>query len=364
VNRLGYQPALDGVRAIAIGGVIGIHYFRAPRAGYLGVDLFFVLSGFLITTLLLGEREHAGAIDLRAFWIRRARRLLPALLVIFWVYLWLDLGVSLLVHSPAPFIGQLEQTVIGGLYVGNFVSAWNPHALHFQVLWSLALEEQFYLLWPIALVVVLRHRARPQRIITGLLVAAAVVWAWRVGLWLSGAPVKRLYYTPDVASDSILLGCAAGVAFVHGYAASRIRLFATPALIAVLLYLVAGPARLPGSVELAGWPLWKTFFAAACALAISGIAYGSGCARFLSARPLVFVGKISYGLYLWHTVFLTLLPAWAALGATVAAATASYVWIEKRFRGSHASRRVRGPSMSKRLRGVGAPGIEPGTSRV
>jgi peptidoglycan/LPS O-acetylase OafA/YrhL len=337
--RLGYEPALDGVRALAIGGVIGVHYFGQPRAGYLGVDIFFVLSGFLITTLLLGEHQNAGRIDLRAFCIRRARRLLPALLTMLGLLLWIAMMAAVESRSPQRLATGLEHFVIGAFYVANYVAAWAPHELHVQVLWSLAMEEQFYLAWPLILLIALRRRARPSSLFVGLLAAVVVVWAFRLILWLLGAGVDHLYYTPEVASDSILLGCAAAIAYVHGFRLLRwTRPFAGVAFLAVGLYLVIGPGRLPAEVTAGGWPLWKTPFSILVAIAICGIVQSaSAVARVLSLPPLVFTGRISYGLYLWHTIFLTAFAPLIALPLTFAAATASYHFIERRFR-SHLGR--------------------------
>jgi peptidoglycan/LPS O-acetylase OafA/YrhL len=361
--RLGYEPALDGVRALAIGGVIGVHYFGQPRAGYLGVDIFFVLSGFLITTLLLVEHQEAGRVDLRAFSIRRARRLLPALLTVLGLLLWVAMMAAVESRSPQPLASGLEQFVIGAFYVANYVAAWAPSALHVQVLWSLAMEEQFYLAWPLMLLIALRRRARPGALFLGLLAAVVVVWACRLILWLHGAGVAHLYYTPEVASDSILLGCAAAVAHVHGFRVLRwTRPFAGVALLAVALYLVIGPGRLPAQVSAGGWPLWKTPFSILVAIAICGtVQSASAAARVLSLRPLVFTGRISYGLYLWHTIFLTAFAPLIALPLTFATATASYQFIERRFR-SH-PRGIRHPRQVEPDATAGGPRPIPALAR-
>jgi peptidoglycan/LPS O-acetylase OafA/YrhL len=319
--------------------VIGFHYFGHPRAGYLGVDIFFVLSGFLISTLLLAEHQDTGRVDLRAFFIRRARRLLPALLTLLSLLFSIAMLASVESRSLEPLASGLRQFVIGAFYIANYVAAWAPSALQVQVLWSLAMEEQFYLAWPLILLIVLRRRVRPSALFVGLLTAVAVVWACRLILWLHGAGVAHLYYTPEVASDSILLGCAAAVAYVHGFRLLRwTRPFAGVAILAVALYLVIGPARLPAEVSAGGWPLWKTPFSILVAIAICGtVQSASTTARVLSLAPFVFTGRISYGLYLWHTIFLTAFAPLIALPLTFAAATTSYHFVERRFR-SHVRR--------------------------
>jgi peptidoglycan/LPS O-acetylase OafA/YrhL len=351
--RLGYAPTLDGVRALAIGGVIGFHYFDQPRAGYLGVDIFFVLSGFLITTLLLREHQDAGRVDLRAFFVRRARRLLPALLVVLSLMLWVAIVGSVESRSLQPLADGLEQFVIGVFYVANYVAAWASSALQMQVLWSLAMEEQFYLVWPLILLIVLRKRVRPMTLFVGLLAAVAAVWGFRLILWLHGAGVAHLYYTPEVASDSILLGCAAAVAYVHGFRVlGWMRPFTGIALVAVALYLVLGPSRLPAEVSAVGWPLWKTPFSILVAVAICGtVQSASRIARVLSLPPLVFTGRISYGLYLWHTIFLSAFAPLIALPLTFATAATSYHFVERRF----LSRTSRGGGQSRVVAPVAAP---------
>src|SRR4051812_42278396 len=148
VSKLGHVPALDGLRGIAIAIVVGYHAFGFPLGGWLGVDLFFVLSGFLITTLLLEEHDRTGRVSLRAFYVRRARRLLPALGAV----LALIAVVGPLYYSP----GLLASIVASGLYAANIVRGFGQsdflNATPAAHLWSLAQEEQFYVLWPIALI--------------------------------------------------------------------------------------------------------------------------------------------------------------------------------------------------------------------
>src|SRR5919198_6163322 len=144
-RRLGHRPALDGIRGVAIAAVVAQHAFGIPTAGYLGVDLFFVLSGFLITTLLLEEHAESGAISLRAFYRRRALRLLPALFVAISVLLLVELVLA------ATGRGHLRREATGALfgvaYVTDFARVYSSrvHAHTLDHLWSLAVEEQFYI---------------------------------------------------------------------------------------------------------------------------------------------------------------------------------------------------------------------------
>jgi peptidoglycan/LPS O-acetylase OafA/YrhL len=349
-ERLGYRPALDGVRAIAILPVILVHYYSWPRAGWLGVEVFFVLSGFLITTLLLEEHRQTGTVDLRAFFIRRARRLLPALFAMLLAYLLITAIAAATLRSPAPLRFGLIQVAIGVSYVGNFISAWIPGSVHLGHLWSLALEEQFYVVWPPVLIVLLRRRVRGSRLFMGLIVAAAGIWALRVGLWLGGAGLRHLGGTPEVSADSLLIGCAAGVAYVHGLRpAAWARQLGTPALVVAVAYLLFGPNRLAVDVGWSGWPLWKTPFAVVVAVAVIAAVSGS---RVLSLPPLVFTGRISYGLYLWHLPIVFVIPKpLVALPLTFAVATSSYYLLERRF--LHRAR------VRRRARGELAPGPAP-----
>jgi peptidoglycan/LPS O-acetylase OafA/YrhL len=168
-----YQPALDGVRGVAIVLVVLFHYpwgvtdARAffgnnpVHGGFLGVDAFFVLSGFLITTLLLQEHAKSGGVNLRRFYARRAFRLVPALVVL------LVIAVFLHFLLPAGDVNRPETSGLLGMlfYVANWVSIYRPKALGITAdTWSLAIEEQFYLLWPIVLVLMLRRRLRTATI--------------------------------------------------------------------------------------------------------------------------------------------------------------------------------------------------------
>ncbi|MGI8547896.1 MAG: acyltransferase family protein, partial [Gemmatimonadaceae bacterium] len=194
---LGYRPELDGLRAVAVLGVMVFHSGVALTGGFLGVDMFFVLSGFLITALLMEEWQTGGSISLRAFYARRAIRLLPALLGVLAV-LWLAvlfLG-DRFKTSPAIMLSTTGYT-LG--YMANWVMAlhldeWPTPLGHF---WSLAVEEQFYLIWPVLLVTALTLRAPRWLPIAALSVAILAIGAWRAWLWRSGAGFDRVFYATD-----------------------------------------------------------------------------------------------------------------------------------------------------------------------
>lgn len=315
MRRLGYVPALDGLRAIAIAGVVGTHYWGIPMAGGLGVDLFFVLSGFLITTLLLEEHAATSRIHLLAFYGRRARRLFPALAVLLAVYLVVTEGRG-------------ARTVeLAGLYAGNLVRGYSTNdplvGSPLGHLWSLATEEQFYLLWPCLLILLLRLR-RAVPVLAALLVA---VVAWRAFLVHTGAPVHRIQYAPDARADGLLAGCV--LACLRAKFRLRVPEPLAVAGLAVLgLAMIAGPV-LPGYQDVT-----RTMVGLAGCVLVAAAVTETPLAQALSARPLVWLGKISYSLYLWHFPILAATGGrpLIALPASLAAAWLSYRFIETRFR--------------------------------
>lgn len=214
-TRLAYLPGLDGLRALAVIAVMVYHAGLPLRGGFLGVEVFFVLSGYLITALLVAEWQHEGRVDLIAFWRRRARRLLPALGVLL-------LGVLLLtvVFVPKDFSTFGADTVAALGFVMNwqliatersyFDPLLRPPLL--QHLWSLAVEEQFYLVWPLLFVAGMRL-LRPL----GLLLATLLAVGASVGLMVTsyrvGADPSRVYYGTDTRASALLLGAALALAW-------------------------------------------------------------------------------------------------------------------------------------------------------
>src|SRR5215213_5820899 len=163
ISRVPYLPGLDGMRALAVIAVMIYHANSAwLSGGFLGVEVFFVISGYLITLLLMAEREQTGRVDLVAFWSRRARRLLPALFLM----LFLLLSYSMIFKSSV--LGKLRGDLIAAItYVSNWYQIWvgqgytaSNDFVPLRHLWSLAVEEQFYLVWPIAMMLMLRGGTR------------------------------------------------------------------------------------------------------------------------------------------------------------------------------------------------------------
>jgi len=365
--KLGYQPALDGLRGISIAIVVVSHTSGGwPHAG-LGVDIFFVLSGFLITTLLLEEWEATGSISRRAFYRRRALRLLPALLagLLAFVAITIVAGAFGVATSTVP--RALVGALVSASYFANFVQPALPEAL--RHLWSLALEEQFYLFWPIALAACLIRGLTPRRIALILAGAVALIAAHRLALTLStsGPATVRLYYFPDVRFDSVLVGAFAACA-LRGWPQARserlLRLWPLAVLVGVALVTLTNPNMLavPGGLVLV--------FTISAALVILRVvtAPTSRLTRALSFRPLVYLGGISYGLYVWHLILMhstTVVPPLPGALLSVAVAAVSYQLIELPFLRKKA-RSAPAPATAGRRRGTravaGAPPLTTSTA--
>ena len=295
-----YVPGLDGLRGVAVIAVLLFHGGVSwAKGGFLGVDAFFVLSGYLITALLLGEWAGEGTISLRAFWIRRARRLLPAMLAV--VMAVAAYGTWLL---PADAKESLRGDGLATLgYVANwrfvvsdasyFGAAELPSPL--RHMWSLAIEEQFYLLWPV-LVLWLLRRGFGRRTLFGMAAGGAVVSAGLMALWSESH--SRVFYGTDTRGQSLLVGAA--LAFLP-WRRVRVPGWAGVVAGALLLWVWATTA---GDAD---WLYRGGFLACGLAVALV-VAVVVGAPRtVLSWEPLVVVGRLSYGLYLWHwPVYLTL----------------------------------------------------------
>lgn len=340
-RRLGYVPALDGVRGIAIALVVAFHAYHWPVGGFLGVHVFFVLSGFLITSLLLDEWTQNGRISLRSFYVRRALRLAPALAVFISVYLAVQTARELITPEALALPAAAKGALAGAFYVSNIVQAAGAHfAVSVVHLWSLAAEEQFYVLWPITLVGLLALGARRRGFAAFLGAVIVLLVVHRLRLTLDGADWRRLYLAPDTTFDPLLIGCLTAVWFVSGRLPRPLqsRTFLT------VLGVIAGVGGAVVALTLGNQdrelylgPL-TAFAAAVAVLILIAVTRPEGpLARVLRVRPLVYLGRISYSLYLWHLIALEL--AWRGLDAPtelgilmgLAAAAASYHLVEQPF---------------------------------
>ena len=301
-----YMPGLDGLRAVAVLGVIAFHLgLPMAQGGLLGVGVFFVLSGYLISDILIDQWERLGSLDLRGFWLRRARRLLPALVVLLSA-----VAAYVTLVDPAR-LGELRGEVLAAaLYVSNwwyifhhvsyFASFGPPSPL--THLWSLAVEEQFYLVWPGLLWLGLRFLPRWALFVATL--ALAIASAVTLGvLFHSGAGPDRVYYGTDTRAFALLLGAALAQVWPSrrvGQVSQRLRLpldlLGFGGLVAVLVLFAATGERDPFL-----YPLGLALLSLATA-AVVAAATCPGCrvARVLGTEPLRWLGVRSYGIYLWH----------------------------------------------------------------
>jgi peptidoglycan/LPS O-acetylase OafA/YrhL len=319
-RRLAYLPALDGVRAFAVVAVMLFHGgISIGTGGFMGVDTFFVLSGFLITSLLVSEWRESMTIKLSAFWARRARRLLPALLLML---------VLVAIFVAAMGQGSYPAVRLDALSTLLYVSNWHfllVHSNYFNEVgrspllhtWSLAVEEQFYLIWPLVVLGLLKI-TKSLRTLFGLCVVAAAGSAIEMVLLYNPGDNSRVYYGTDTRSQCLFIGCALAVGLVlltqRSHASGRLKageLWApassTGRAVCVVAGLIGAGVSLwlwDSSSGLSSFPFQGGILI--IGLATAGVilaavgAPNSPIPRVLSLRPVRYVGKISYGLYLWH----------------------------------------------------------------
>jgi len=298
--RLTHFAALDGLRGVAILTVMFFHatLYRGPRpsGGFLGVDLFFVLSGFLITALLMQEWQRSGGVALGAFYARRALRLLPALFTLIAVILLVP-GVFYQTVRPWRAAG------LAALHTTNWIMAFGGNVGFFDHTWSLTIEEQFYLLWPPLLVLLLTLKVRRPAILAVVTIGILAPTWLRFELWHGLPSVKRLYYGLDTRFDTLLIGCLVALVASWDLIPRSRRVLGTiqvaAALSAAVLAVCVATMVEESSLTYHGL---GTLVAVACACLVLHVLYcPSRLSRLLlENRPLVWVGRISYGLYLWH----------------------------------------------------------------
>jgi peptidoglycan/LPS O-acetylase OafA/YrhL len=328
-----YAPALDGLRIVAIVFILAGH-MGAIHASNVFVDVFFVLSGFLITTLMLAEHQRNHRISVSRFYVRRAFRLMPAL--------WTFLLAGLLVISVGKAADAAYQhdyrmnALTSFLYVNNWyrIATMNdvhppgvePGGIWLGHIWSLSMEEQFYLIWPALLVVLLRWPAGRRNILSILVGLIATVAIWRFILASSDTPHLRTYFGLDTHADALIIGCALAVWRDRALRRAGRRLAAltgerpSPAAVSeswrvgqVLARL--GPVMLLALVGLAFFGprkdsvgpngddyLGYTVNAVAAAIVVVAcdLRRSAHWVRWLGARPLAWAGKRTFSIYLWH----------------------------------------------------------------
>ncbi|WP_436792935.1 acyltransferase family protein [Actinospongicola halichondriae] len=348
---LRYLPGLDGIRAVSVAAVVAYHLdYSWATGGYLGVEVFFVLSGFLITRLLLDEEWRTGTVSRPAFWLRRARRLLPAVVALV-IGVWVWTVVVLSATEAARFRGDAFASL---LYVQNWhaILADQPYFEAFgrpsplRHLWSLAIEEQFYLLWPLVLPVSLkRFGRRPTAALIGVAVVASL---WAMQITADIAAPERAYFGTDTRAFGILLGGVLAFAWTPERLRAGISVPARRMVDAVgLAALAALVWQFSGRSEFDPWTYpWGFLWVDVCtiALLLSATHPASTTRRLLGSRALTAIGRRSYSLYLWHwpvIVFTRPDVDWGLTGASalvvrlgliVALSELSYRCIEQPFR--------------------------------
>jgi peptidoglycan/LPS O-acetylase OafA/YrhL/lysophospholipase L1-like esterase len=355
-GRPAYFPALDGIRAIAVAAVVAYH-LQVPGlgGGLLGVSVFFTLSGYLITSLLLREVAQHGRVDLKAFWVRRARRLLPALSFMLAV-----VALTTAIARPEKLVATLREALCALLYVANWttIARGDDYFQRFtgpgplDHLWSLAIEEQFYVAWPLIVFALLGLGARTQRgrwplALVTVLLAAASTWVIVHVYDPTAANNTRAYEGTDCRAAALLVGALAALALPLDRAGTVSR--RTRVALDVL-----GAIGLAGvALSIAGTDEYSSFLyrggevalaASTAFVAMAASHPGTFVARALRIAPLRWLGARSYGVYLWHLPVVVFMPETMLASVPVARgvievtlivvlAAASYRLIEEPMRG-------------------------------
>jgi len=324
--KLLYRPEIDGLRAIAVLAVVAYHA-ELGGAGFVGVDVFFVISGYLITSLLLKEQAETGRIDLLAFYARRVRRIFPAAIVLVLAVL----GLSAALLDGQALADVASSAGASSLFAANFHfqsvtgGYWSAdsHQMPLLHLWSLAVEEQFYLVWPALLIFLPRIRVRAMLVALALASLALAEW------WVHEDPNAAFYQMPARFWE-----LAAGGLIATSPQKSLPRSASMVGVLAVLAACIVPMPTFPGIGALPG---------VLGAMLIVAAAHGGGTNALLRSRPMVAIGLISYSLYLWHWPLLALYRATSVgdgsrqvrlvlVAVAFVAAFASYRYIEQPFR--------------------------------
>lgn len=313
-----YMPGLDGLRAISVLAVIAYHFnLKWAKGGLLGVEVFFVLSGYLITDQLLWEWKTQQKISLLHFWIRRLRRLLPAM-----VSMLLVVALGLILIDPSRMQTLRGDFVSSVFYVNNWylifhqVSYFESFGPSSPIghLWSLSIEEQFYVFWPLLLLILIRFVRRRGKLAAFILSGAAVSAIAMAIIYVPGADPSRVYYGTDTRAFAILIGAALAVVWpswrltdrISSLACSLLDLVGTVGML-ILFIMINQTNEYDSSL----YPVGFLFLSVITAAIIAVLVHPASRLGFiLSAKPLSWIGKRSYSLYIWHyPVIILLSPA-------------------------------------------------------
>ena len=282
------NQALDGLRGVTAILVVACHSsLPGFGGGIYGVDVFFVLSGYVITQLLQREWTSTGTVDFARFYAARALRLMPALIAFLAVYV-----------VVAPLLWPTEEHLVPALLAGAYLTdfSWTLYEMptHLRHTWSIAVEFHFYLIWPLCAVILFRHSYRAQ--MTALTVAYLAVVLWRTVNEIHAGPYAYPYHALDTRAGGLLVGCALALSLprlaIRADVAERLAVWS----LVILVLIVTFP---PGGAI--GYGLAIPIAEVCAAGLITGLVSGAPISsRRFGVRPLVFFGTISYAIYLWH----------------------------------------------------------------
>lgn len=310
-----YISGLDGLRGISVLAVILYHlHIEGIDGGFLGVTVFFVLSGYLITDLLINEYDRNGKIDLKTFWIKRFRRLLPALIAMLIV-----IGTWITLFQRSFLIGLREEILAATFYISNWYYVFQDHSYFtkfdppspLQHMWSLAVEEQFYIVWPLLMLIALKFIHSKGKLAILILLLSFVSAEAMAIMFKPDLDPSRIYFGTDTRAFSILLGAALAVVWPSAKLSSNVtpelkrtlNIAGVVSLIALILMMMFiqedGSFLYYGGMYLAS---------AVTAVLIAVIVHpASSIGRLFSFKPLLWIGVRSYGIYIWHFPIIVLL---------------------------------------------------------